>query len=95
MSILVFVVSGIFEEMSLVRILLYSFQFISLPVAGGDDEMGELSISSRTGLWSEERSFMFVIWVISGILTSAISITSGRCVGRVGVSEAKSHSHFV
>lgn len=34
-------------------------------------------ISSRIGLWSDEREFMLVTWTGSGSLTKAMSNTSG------------------
>lgn len=69
------------------------FQLISRVEVGGDDEMFELLIFSRIGLWSEDNSFKFVVFTGRESLIKAMSKTSGLLFWEngkyVGVSGAE------
>lgn len=59
-------------------------QFIFCVVVGGGRVAGELEITSRMGLWSDDSSFRLIAWMLYGILTKAMSRTSGLWPGCVG-----------
>jgi len=70
-------VGGTGELGKLVRMALYLVQFMKRLVAGGDDEIGVHRVSRSIGLWSEDSSLRFSIWVGYGSRARAMSSTSG------------------
>ena len=70
-------VGGMGELGKLVRMVLYFDQLMKRLVVGGDDEIGVHRVSRSIGLWSEDSSLRFSMWVGYGRRARAMSSTSG------------------
>lgn len=76
-----------------------AFQLMILLLIGGDYVIGEEEIVRRTGLWSDERSLMFIncVWRV-GSLIRAMSRISGwwpeNAEKNVGVSGTSSYNEL-